>query len=507
MKSWISDCLIKHTECTSSTTALLPDRVLDVRIGQNPSLHINKGNEHGIYAALSHCWGGDVALKLTDDNIENLLEGVALGSLPKTFRHAVEVCRLLEIPYLWIDSLCIIQSSEEDWAVQGSKMDSVYSGCFLVIGADGAHNSKEGFLRDSRRQPHNLKIAYPQSLSRDSSICGNSCTNETYLYARKRGVRNSDVFLHHSWAADHRSKLSTRGWVLQESVLASRILHFTAEEVTWECKMASRCECQVAPYSYRHETPIKHTPLNHSTDWLHMVEEFSCRNLTYPSDRLPAMSGLAASMQPEGFGATNLAGLWSDSLPQSLFWFCIQHGPEIPVLKIPSKRVRPPCAPTWSWASITGRVGFMNDLPGEQNLRDIQVSCPTSGPNRYGKVSRATLTANAFVIPGKVARYPDAKDENKYQVHIFPSATGGNSARLEGETFLDVIGNDELEIQGGDDVILVDQVTDNGKLLVACSLILKANGQAPGIYQRVGLFLYQRSADSRFGQRQTITII
>jgi hypothetical protein len=63
---------------------------------------------------------------------------------------AIQVTRALEIRHLWIDSLCIIQDSEEDWRRQASLMGQVYEHTSCNIAATKALNSREGlfFERD-----------------------------------------------------------------------------------------------------------------------------------------------------------------------------------------------------------------------------------------------------------------------------------------------------------------------------------------------------------------------
>lgn len=39
--------------------------------------------------------------------------GMPITELPQTFHDAIEVCRALNIRYLWIDSLCIIQNDHQ----------------------------------------------------------------------------------------------------------------------------------------------------------------------------------------------------------------------------------------------------------------------------------------------------------------------------------------------------------------------------------------------------------
>jgi hypothetical protein len=59
--------------------------------------------------------GGKINLfKLTRDNIESLHEDIPIEKLCKTFKDALLVTRSLELEYLWIDSLCIIQDDDDD---------------------------------------------------------------------------------------------------------------------------------------------------------------------------------------------------------------------------------------------------------------------------------------------------------------------------------------------------------------------------------------------------------
>ena len=57
---------------------------------------------------------------------------VPLKDLPLAFQHAVGITKRLGINYLWIDSLCILQSgkgSSEDWRKHLTEMRLVYSNC------------------------------------------------------------------------------------------------------------------------------------------------------------------------------------------------------------------------------------------------------------------------------------------------------------------------------------------------------------------------------------------
>ncbi|KAK8174976.1 hypothetical protein IWX90DRAFT_373819, partial [Phyllosticta citrichinensis] len=67
--------------------------------------------------------------------------------LPKSFQDALAICNELGIKYLWIDSLCIIQSNEEaneDWLEHARLMADIYKNCSLNIAIDRASNPYQG---------------------------------------------------------------------------------------------------------------------------------------------------------------------------------------------------------------------------------------------------------------------------------------------------------------------------------------------------------------------------
>lgn len=68
-------------------------------------------------------------MQLTSHTIDDFKQIVQFNDLPKSFQDAVTICVALDIDYIWIDSLCILQDSPQDWAIQGSKMAQV---CKLI---------------------------------------------------------------------------------------------------------------------------------------------------------------------------------------------------------------------------------------------------------------------------------------------------------------------------------------------------------------------------------------
>jgi hypothetical protein len=114
----------------------LPTRLIDVGPPDNakkPRLCLGQDiGEDKRYITLSHCWGGDTSgiLKTTRATIDERLLGFEMESLPQNFRDAIVMTRKLRVRYLWIDSLCIIQDSREDWEQESAVMGEVYSNCY-----------------------------------------------------------------------------------------------------------------------------------------------------------------------------------------------------------------------------------------------------------------------------------------------------------------------------------------------------------------------------------------
>lgn len=122
-----------------------PTRLLDVVPSDGPAtvLLIESRDfvNAGPYSALSHFWGRTSPIKLTKNNIHALRKGWDLSELPKTFQHAILIARFVSIRYLWIDSLCIIQDSYQDWERESCLMKDVYKNTLLKIASTGSVDS------------------------------------------------------------------------------------------------------------------------------------------------------------------------------------------------------------------------------------------------------------------------------------------------------------------------------------------------------------------------------
>jgi Heterokaryon incompatibility protein (HET) len=456
----------------------LPDRVLYVGNDRAEAyLYLNENLARGKYIALSHCWGGKESLCTSGKTLSMHTRGIPFSHFPKTFQHAILICRGLGVNYLWIDSLCIIQDLEEDWALQSARMTDVYSNSWVTIAADAATNSNDGFINDERRKIKVKRFECPGPGTQDSEVC-----------IRRKGYGLQDSFHHHCWTGPARSPLSLRGWILQESVLAPRILHFTAEELTWECTTQSRCECQVQSHRFSSELPIKASinELPFRKKWSLLVEEFSERDLSFQTDRLPAISGLATWMQ-KSTDASYWAGLWSDDFPGALLWWVLDRKKDVKANRCISTRILPYQAPTWSWASVTGRI-LLSPYSDKitPDLENIRVEVVPAGANLYGSLRSAQLSAKAYLVSVQVSN--ELGQDGEYVGYDFHVISEGavDGGKLTAPVVPDIQGDGyDINIHQLHFVLIVGHVGNS-----AHCILLRNVQQAVGKYERVG-YLHQ----------------
>jgi hypothetical protein len=116
----------------------------------------------GPYASLSHCWGLIRFVNLTTKNKTQFMEeGIPWRELPKNFQEAIEVARFLEINYIWIDSLCMIQGDDGDFREQAPLMHKVYRNSYCNIAAADSGDSTGGLFRN--REAYNVLPARYQA--------------------------------------------------------------------------------------------------------------------------------------------------------------------------------------------------------------------------------------------------------------------------------------------------------------------------------------------------------
>jgi hypothetical protein len=153
LKGWIQECDSSHDNCsvrhTSSRTtqAFVPTRL--IMLGPSTTEHVQlvSPTEPVHYVALSYCWGSSEQSRTLKSNVEMRKRQLLVTRLPQTLKDAIRMTQALNMNYLWIDSLCIIQDDENDWAIEASKMSEIYSYAWLVLAATGAPDCASGMLQ------------------------------------------------------------------------------------------------------------------------------------------------------------------------------------------------------------------------------------------------------------------------------------------------------------------------------------------------------------------------
>jgi hypothetical protein len=144
---WLRERRDGHEQCSKE----LPTRVIDVgAYGIPPRLIIAQQGQVGNWVALSHCWGKDApSLKTITANLDALCQELPVDDLPLTWKDAILVTRRLGFRYLWIDSLCIIQDSKDDWLMESARIQIVYKGASLTLMAEASPDSTSGIFKPS----------------------------------------------------------------------------------------------------------------------------------------------------------------------------------------------------------------------------------------------------------------------------------------------------------------------------------------------------------------------
>lgn len=350
--SWIYQCLHHHKECARSRQVTLPPRVLDVGSpggSQRPCLVDGVGKK-GEYLTLSHVWGGNTYGLTTAANIKERESEVSLSSLPRTFRDAIMITRNLGFRYIWIDSLCIIQDCSEDWKANCQKMSAIYGSSTLTIAALCAKKSDDGMFCDRRN-------IYPCNEFNSVRISADLIKGQLPICIR---FAPWDLYY-----AIHSSHLNKRGWVLQERVLSPATLYYWTSEMYWECRGYTASESQPQPLLHlggqtknifpelQRQGLIAH-PQGHLTAWYLIVEQYTTRELTVPSDRLLAILGLARTFRSI-YSLGYFAGLWIEDLYRGLLWVTRSTAQGKTRL---SQKIESASAPSWSWGAVQTPVAF-----------------------------------------------------------------------------------------------------------------------------------------------------
>jgi hypothetical protein len=382
----------------------------------------------------------------------------------------------LELEYIWIDSLCIIQDSEADWLEESGKMASIYSDAYITIAATQAANSNIGLFTEIKEKHMTWE------------------GTELTLMKHPNHATPGDVIF--DWFP-----LLTRGWVAQEIMLSPRILHFCDGELVYQCMQDNNCSCasteKSRPSADKHPiwlpSHAKKTPKSESTkapdlvprfeaehfgEWRRFLMYYTRLNLTFDKDQLPAVSGLARRFH-DNFGSTYIAGLWLENLHSDLLWHHTS----------PTERLSASTAPTWSWASTKGdktfyACGYTDPLYYSVLSADVT---PLSAHDPFGQLREARLTLSGRLLPFNLSH---AKGNRKYWA--FFNRRG--DIRFHPDIDIEELYN--LPVRNED---LVALPLKGGSTCMG--LLLRRTGE-DGVFERLGLWECSAASSSYFPKDQ-----
>ncbi|KAL8847616.1 MAG: hypothetical protein Q9221_007346 [Calogaya cf. arnoldii] len=440
LKEWLQECEISHLKCALLKQSKLPMRVLNVLgLGDSDLVKLRETMDrpYGHYFALSYVWGKKPSIRLLQATRNEFMGGVALEKLPKTLQDAVLVTRSLNVQYLWIDALCVCQDSDSDKETQIPYMNEYYRDAVAVISASGAADVYAGFLQPQRTSSDVLTRAENQVIY-DHSEYGPihhripypspGLTNPILLT-----VDTEPILYNYD-----EEPINKRGWTLQESALARRLITFLSTGgIVLRCHDGEKLAGEIMSDPY-HEDPAFAYPdaLDHSQrsqtelfrNWARIVQDYSQRSLSYPGDILVALGALALESQNQDGSVLGsyVAGLWMDSLREGLLWHISSPPhPDRDTYLPPRGTVSQYYAPSWSWASCghpvvfrTEREPYMSFGNYEKEepswcaeIMDFKVF-PQSERNPLGAVKNGHIDIKGSLVPiRRVSKSDDLKPD------------------------------------------------------------------------------------------------
>jgi hypothetical protein len=384
--------------CNQHENLQQPSRLLDLDppSSRHDTITLVTPEERPPFAALSYCWGADFGFQTTLSTLTHVQSGLKLEEIPQTIRDAVFVTRELGLRYLWVDRLCIVQDNVEEFSVEMTKMGDIYYGARVTISAGNAAASEEGFLHPrSSHLPIPLELPFRCPTGEMSTVMIIPSQSQTEL-------------------------INTRAWTLQESLLSQRLIFYGSRQLEWSCRTVSKANGgyptpeltgvarskSTSPLKVAHfifpplaENLSRIAKIQHHlsypkgrvrTMWRRLIENYTKRNLSYPRDKLVAISALAMHVNAT-LKDKYLAGLWQRNLETQLLWESQDPATAF--------RATDYIAPSWSWASLEGQIFTIYRTETKVQILGCEV-IPVSPDASYGAVSSGYLRIRGQTVNG-----------------------------------------------------------------------------------------------------------
>lgn len=458
---------------------------------------------------------------LLSSNVMTLEQGLPLQKFPQTFQDLAVVAHSLSIRYLWIDALCIMQDSAEDWEREAPTMRYVYANAACTVAATASDDPDGGLFR--QRNPSTL---LPGIVQAPSAVASQSPSDRYYILDKTYWDRRM-----------FNGSLHTRGWVFQERILSPRVLHFANDQIMWECLTEAKCE--TFPEGIPFHTSLKDLEplwqvlkLNESqseqpcsvqqaissspddilkpevltgnrldegephndyeviqgvpehelalkrviSTWGSFVKLYTRCDLTKTSDKPHAFAGLAQLFQ-EITGDEYVAGLWRSCLLDQMDWRVYHPA---------NKKTSEYRAPSWSWASLDGPVRPMGQNSYMQFLPTVAgVHMQYRGSNKFAETTTAWLELLGHLTYVSIISF----DEGSSLHHVL---VGAGKVEVDTEMLPDSL---NIELSIGSTIRCLPFKISMGasefgfELFLVCLLLEPILCLASAAYRRIGLLV------------------
>ncbi|KAI9774261.1 MAG: hypothetical protein M1840_004155 [Geoglossum simile] len=533
---WIRRCTSRdHESCPNEDSdnkgRFYPTRLIDLRPNglssdqlrlivtrvqaQEDQFRITKPK--GFYVTLSHCWGDAEIIRLLKESLSSFQENIPTNELPRTFRDAIGLARGLggKIRYIWIDSLCIVQDDHEDWLSESAQMYEIYRNSYCNISATAAANSDKGLFF-----PRNPNHLWGDEINLNT---------EGIPKARSKGEREQHLGLEplirrctildcSFWDREvDKAPVNMRGWVLQERLMAPRVLHFCQHQIAWECRHLNAAEHfphgipsmelkaddikerstlkYLIPDRYGRR-PVGAIPAEASDaaheNWKRVIERYSKTRLTKEEDKLIALAGIAEMMDSQIRGRY-VAGMWERYLASQLLWR-VDPVYENGLFSYPSRRPKCYRAPSFSWASVDGPQGIRcGETVREEELQILveKVNVNTKGDNRFGLVKEGSYLELACVLRKINLELQEKPAGTRYAWYLKGGKRAGGreaTAKKHDNVYLDSPYHDFKSIQAfGGQLYCAPARKDPANYLICLLLQFLRSEDRKRCFRRVGL--------------------
>jgi hypothetical protein len=376
LRMWMEGCRGHHNSCRDPDMSLRrfsfigfnrarPLRLIDTETGV---VHRAKDLTTLSYACLSYVWGkfGDQETLRkstpgwTYDNSGERASVPLPRCVSKTVRDAIMVTKELDLRYLWVDALCIVQDDVSEKYAEMAIMAQIYSYAAVCLIAAAGSNANAGLPG----------VSTGRLLSHQSAT---EVSNDLWI-----GKRMPDMAV----LLDE-SKWMTRAWTYQEFFFSRWCIVFTESETFWYCGVSTHRESRDEEYAGRSEIYLDlahdraYDPANTALtigNWITAssnkhnvclwefyrvcVSEYSQRILTYHEDSLNAFRSLAQSFASL-YGTRENPQLVRFNIPEGillagLYWKRHKTAPRL----ARRRKLGSPLFPSWCWAAWDGHITY-----------------------------------------------------------------------------------------------------------------------------------------------------